>query len=191
MEVTDQKGSQKVSLDGNVGDGFGRAVLSRLEIVTGPTGRRRWPENVKARIVAESYGAGVSVSAVARRHDLRANQLFLWRRQAREGQLVLGADVFGGDGPGHVGHDLDFVPALLAPTPPRSAIAAGGLAGPGSTGPSENLNENLIEIACNGVVVRLAGATPAQRIGEIASALQAQSGLGAGLGAGHGAGSRR
>ena len=38
--------------------------------------RRRWPEAMKRRIVAEVRESGASVSVVARRHDLNANQLF-------------------------------------------------------------------------------------------------------------------
>ena len=46
--------------------------------------RRRWSEAEKRRIVAESYQPGVSVSLVARRNDVNANQVFTWRRQYRE-----------------------------------------------------------------------------------------------------------
>jgi len=35
----------------------------------------------KHKIVAETYLAGQSVSIVARRHDVNANQVFRWRRQ--------------------------------------------------------------------------------------------------------------
>ena len=42
--------------------------------------RRRWPETLKRQIVAESWAPGASVSVVARRHDINANQLFTWRR---------------------------------------------------------------------------------------------------------------
>ncbi|MFC3228315.1 transposase [Marinibaculum pumilum] len=42
--------------------------------------RRRWPEDVKRRIVEETLLPGASVSIVARRHDVNANQLFKWRR---------------------------------------------------------------------------------------------------------------
>ena len=43
--------------------------------------RRRWPEAVKRQIVAETLEPGSSVSIVARRHDVNANQLFQWRRR--------------------------------------------------------------------------------------------------------------
>ena len=43
--------------------------------------RRRWPEALKRRIVAETREPGASVSVVARRYDVNANQLFKWRRQ--------------------------------------------------------------------------------------------------------------
>jgi transposase len=42
--------------------------------------RRRWPEAMKRQIVAETLEPGSSVSIVARRHDVNANQLFQWRR---------------------------------------------------------------------------------------------------------------
>jgi transposase len=37
--------------------------------------------------VAESFTSGLAVSEVARRHGLRAQQLFGWRRAARRAQL--------------------------------------------------------------------------------------------------------
>ena len=46
--------------------------------------RRRWSEAQKRQIVAESREPGVSVSVVARRYNVNANQVFTWRRQYRE-----------------------------------------------------------------------------------------------------------
>ncbi|SDR49864.1 Transposase [Rhizobiales bacterium GAS113] len=43
--------------------------------------RRRWSESLKRQIVAESLAPAASVSVVARRHDINANQLFTWRRR--------------------------------------------------------------------------------------------------------------
>ncbi|RNI16873.1 transposase [Paracoccus pantotrophus] len=70
------------------GDGF----VGRVEVVRRTRGYRRWPEAVKARIVAESFQPGVRVVDVAQRHDLAPHQLSDWRRQARQGLLALPAD---------------------------------------------------------------------------------------------------
>ena len=44
-----------------------QVVTGRIDVVSGPTGRRNWPDSVKGRIVAESYSGDVSASEVARR----------------------------------------------------------------------------------------------------------------------------
>src|SRR5262249_3178249 len=49
--------------------------------------RRQWPDVLKRRIVAETLEPGSSVSMVARRHDVNANQLFKWRRGLTSEQL--------------------------------------------------------------------------------------------------------
>jgi transposase len=53
-----------------------------LEVVEARRGNRRWPNDLKARIVAESLQPGARVIDVARRHDVIAHQLSDWRRQA-------------------------------------------------------------------------------------------------------------
>ncbi len=55
----------------------------RIEVFTGAGRRRNWSAEEKAAIIAESYGSGDTVCAVARRHGLTHSQLFAWRRQAR------------------------------------------------------------------------------------------------------------
>ena len=42
-----------------------RGGVSRIEVLDGPTGRRRWPDEVKARMVAESLVPGARVCDVA------------------------------------------------------------------------------------------------------------------------------
>jgi transposase len=50
--------------------------------------RRRWSVQEKVRIVQETLAGDVSVPVVARRHSVNANQLFIWRRQYRRGELA-------------------------------------------------------------------------------------------------------
>ena len=45
---------------------------------------RARPESLKREIVAASLVPGSSVSRVARRYDVNANQVFAWRRRYRE-----------------------------------------------------------------------------------------------------------
>jgi transposase len=68
------------------------APRGRVEIRSGVGRRRRWSDEDKGRIVAESYSPGVVVSDVARRHEISPQHLFGWRKAARNGQLALPAD---------------------------------------------------------------------------------------------------
>lgn len=70
--------------------------------VLGAERRRRWSFEEKLGIVEETMHSDVTVSAVARRHDLAPSVLFLWRRLAREGRL--GGAV-----------SADFIPVTVAP----------------------------------------------------------------------------
>jgi transposase len=66
-----------------------RLTPRRIEVLTGAERRRRWSDEAKARIVAESLAPGAIVAEVARQHDVSAQQLHTWRKDAREGRLVL------------------------------------------------------------------------------------------------------
>jgi transposase-like protein len=60
------------------------AEVRRLEVITGTGRRRLFTDDFKARVVAETLLSGAVVSDVARRHGLTPQQVFTWRRQARE-----------------------------------------------------------------------------------------------------------
>jgi transposase len=83
-------------------------------VITGVGRRRRWSDEDKARIVAESLDPATTSSAVARRYGLHASQLFVWRQQlqrrASRASTVCGPA---------------FVPVLLAEDSAAPAEAAG------------------------------------------------------------------
>ena len=74
----------------------GEGFVGRCEVVETRRGNRRWPDEVKARIVAESLAPGARVVDVAARHGLVPHQLSDWRRRARQGLLALPADLLEG-----------------------------------------------------------------------------------------------
>ncbi|WP_346283352.1 transposase [Bradyrhizobium sp. CW4] len=87
-----------------------RRPSPRIEVYAG-AGRKRWPDDLKARIAAESFEPGTIVTDVARRHGCRPQQVNDWRRRARLGQLVLPASA----------DNLSFVPLVSESTLPAAA----------------------------------------------------------------------
>ena len=87
-----------------------------MEIITGVERRRRWRLEDKLGMLAELEEPGMSVAAVARRHEISRGLLHHWRPQFRKGALT--------ELP-----ELQFVPleivegAASAPSPRRSAKA--------------------------------------------------------------------
>ena len=88
-------------------DGF-----RRLEVIIGVG--RRWTDEEKARIVAESLDPATTASAVARRYGLLVSQLFVWRQQLQRSTPSAAAT----GGPG-------FVPVVVAEDGADPAEAAG------------------------------------------------------------------
>jgi transposase len=53
----------------------------RIEVLSGSPRRRRWSDEEKAAIVAESLTPGAVARHVALRRGLHPNQLYAWRRE--------------------------------------------------------------------------------------------------------------
>ena len=69
------------------------AGYRRIEVLTGPGRRRKWSDDDKARIVAETTQPGAVVTEVARRWQVSPQQVFDGRRQARKALAAAGAPV--------------------------------------------------------------------------------------------------
>ena len=57
----------------------------RIELITGTTRRRRWSDDERARILAESFEPGANISAVARRHGVHGGLCTLGASKPRRG----------------------------------------------------------------------------------------------------------
>jgi transposase len=57
--------------------------MTRVEVITGLERRRRWSEEQKRAIVAETLEPGAVVAEVARRADIRTDQIYRWRKKMR------------------------------------------------------------------------------------------------------------
>jgi transposase len=130
--------------------------VRRLEVITGALGRRRWSAEAKARIVAESLAPGVVVSEVARRHDLRPQQLFAWRHQAKQGRLVLPAEA------------LTFVPVIASAEAPSPTASTHGAPAETSAAPV-----GMIEVAFGQAVVRVPPGADAKLLAQVLRAVKA------------------
>jgi transposase len=126
-------------------------VVRRLEVITGVGGRRRWSADAKAEIMLTALAPGTTVSEVARRHDLRPQQVFGWLREAR-----LAAE----PAPAFVPVVVEPVEAPAAPTPKKRRKPRGG----SGTG---------IEIEIDGVVVRIGRGAEAKTVATVIRALKA------------------
>lgn len=87
--------------------------VSRIEVLDDPTGRRRWPDDLKARIVAESFQPGARVCDVAAKYGLIARHLSGWRGLGRKGELGVPIDAAPA-----------FVPLVNEPSASDTAAAA-------------------------------------------------------------------
>jgi transposase len=147
-------------------DGF----VGRYEDVEPRRGNRRRPEDVKARIVAESLEPGVRVVDVARRHGVVANQLSDWRRQVRDGILVLPFAATATPSQ-HDGIEPAFVPLAIAAEPPEPVNP---LSLPKLASDRPQVQVLTLEIGPD-VVMRVPGDVPVERVAALVRAVRGVS----------------
>jgi transposase len=126
---------------------YGMNRVRPMEVVSGPTGRRSWPDEVKARIVAETLQPGARVVEVARRYGLRASNVSAWRRLARQSALTLAEAEMPA-----------FLPISLKAEPPVSA-------GDSSDAPS-------LRLSLNDMTLHVPMGFPAREVAALVAALR-------------------
>ena len=108
------------------------ATVRRLEVLSGDARAAALAGGGEGPDRPESLEHGAVVSAVARRHGLRPQQLFTWRRLARTGRLAPPKPV-------------RFVPVVAEAGPGRAA----------APGPDSPARAGVIEIELGGAIVRV------------------------------------
>src|SRR4028119_1175931 len=98
--------------------------MARVEVFRGQA-RRRWSDEDKRRLVAETLAVGGTVHSVARRYGINTSQLFTWRKQLRTGadRPALPAAA-----PGFAAVTIASPAAFSLPSPCGAAAPAGGAA---------------------------------------------------------------
>ncbi len=119
--------------------------MRRMEIFTGAGQCRRWTDEAKAQVVAESYAGVETVCEVARRHGLAPTQLFTWRRLAKAAAPR-------------------FVPVVVEP-PPVGAEAPKKR--------RRRARDGGIELEIDGVVVRVSRGAEVRTVAAVIQALKA------------------
>ena len=113
----------------------------------------------KAAIVAESFGGGDTVCAIARRHGLTPSQLFAWRREGRQSFEANRRTTL-----------PSFVPAVVEAT---SALPKNPRRRARSVCDPDRLSSGMIEVAIGGVTVRAGRGADAKTVAAVIHALKA------------------
>jgi len=119
-------------MDGYMGgskDGF----AGRLEVIEGRSGRRRWSDAEKARIVSESFRPGARVAEIARRRGTTRWQIYDWRKRLMRGLLTVPAD-----------DSFPFASVVIAPENPPSVCVQ----------KEDGAQTDVVEVEIEGVVIR-------------------------------------
>jgi transposase len=127
-----------------------------LEVITGTGRRRQFSEDFKILIVEETLVPGAVVSEVARRHGLSPQQVFTWRRQARQSAA------------GREDSAPEFVPAVVEMVP-----AGVPLEGRRKRIPPVGRFPGLIEVEIAGMTVRIGQGADVKTVAAVLRALKA------------------
>lgn len=133
----------------------------RFEVINGAGGRRRWSVDDKARIVAETLEPDAVVSEVARRHGLRPQQVFAWRRAARTSATSVQREC------------AAFVPAVVTSPAPAATPAAKRPRRPRRKAAARETG--VIELEIGGIAMRVGRGADAKTIAAVIGALKATS----------------
>jgi transposase len=132
-------------------------AVRRIEVISGTGRRRRFSNDDKARVVEETLAPGAVVSEVARRHGLSPQQLFGWRRQARQ--------------PSATSTDTDavrFVPAVVETPSPERVVRRRGR----NRNRRMDLASGIVEVEIDGVTVRVGRGAEAKTVAAVLRALK-------------------
>lgn len=123
------------------------ASVHRLEVISGSGRRRSFSDEFKVRVVEETLAPGAVVSRIARRHGLSPQQVFTWRRQARQSPSSSASEA------------PTFVPAVIDERPAS-----------GSAVPQQK--PGVVEIEICGSVVRVGRGADAGTVAAVIAALK-------------------
>jgi transposase len=138
------------------------------EIIEVVERRRRWPVEVRLRILDEVLRPGASVAAIADRHGVARGLVYQWLRQVREGRMV-GLSLNKAEAAAFV--PVSIVPeasnsprtkpvpppSLLAPAQPSSAAA-----------PTSKRRNGVVEIRlANGRIIKVDESIEAQALARL------------------------
>lgn len=127
--------------------------VHRLEVISGTGRRRRFTEDFKAQVVEETLAPGAVVSDIARRRGLTPQQVFTWRRQAR--QLTVHTE----------SKTTRFVPAIVEVAMPPA---------PARTPERKRTRQSgSIEVEIQGMTVRIGRGADAKTIAAVLRAVKA------------------
>jgi transposase len=132
-------------------------AVHRLEVISGTGRRRRFTADFKARVVEETLVRGAIVSEVARRHGLTPQQVFTWRRQARQplGNTESKAP--------------QFVPAIVETALPPAFLRGRQRKRTGQASRSSG----SIEVEIDGMTIRIGRGADAKTVAAVLRALKA------------------